>query len=262
MVDGFDPAVIRDRDDPADQWRDVKVRGNVRFALPLAPDAPPALVPPPAPEEVLLTRAIAAAEMLHRQGIVVTPDELFVEDKGIPLQLWRELAETEQFQHALEVRGIPPASLTGLTPRMLSALELFFEMEGKSFDQRLRAAGINRRIWTSWMRIPQFAKYVEGHGELALKDAVPAMLEQVAEKGRRGEKWAVELGLEITGRHDRRQQQTSIQDVLMTVFMALDDAGVPADMLSRIGDSIRRRMGAPEGAPVIQLPAGGDRSAS
>lgn len=217
----------------------------------------------PSKQEQLFARAMYAAEMVHRTGLPVTPQTLHQENGDISLKMWQELLASEKVQAGLEERGIPLVSTTGLSPEQLAAAAIYLDTTNPlTHAQRLRAAGVSAAQWRSWMRQPLFAEYVGRAAEDDLQNAVPMLRQRVLQKADEGERWAVELGLEMTGAHDRRNQGVDVGQVLMLVFSVLDDAGVEQQMLSKIAERLRARLGiapptvASTAVTVVSSPAG------
>jgi hypothetical protein len=236
-----DPDAVERLLHPGSYWDGVQVVDNPVFSQLRVAPAPPA----PTREERLLTRGIEVATRLHRQGLAVNVETLRDDAQDIPEQTWRELVAAPLFRQALEDRGIPSVRMDGLTPQQLSALEVWAElsMKGRSHPAKLRALGITETVWRAWNRIPAFAAARQLEAETALQDEIPTAIDNIVQANRSGQKWATELLLEMTGRHDRRTQGPSMQELVTLVFMVLDDAGTPEATMQLIATKLRTRMG-------------------
>lgn len=238
---------------PGDYWTGVDVASDPAFDR-HGPTRE--RTPQPTKQERLFARCMYAAEMVHRMGLPVTADTLHQENNEIPLRTWRELLASRRVQDALEERGIPLVSHNGLTPEQLAAAAIVLDPSSSMTQaQRFRAAGITAQKWRSWMRQPLFAAYVGNTSEDILRDAVPLFRQKVVEQADKGERWAVELGLEMTGAHDRRNHGVNLEDVLRLVFMSLDDAGVSVELMQRISEKIKARLGGAAPSPAAIVPA-------
>jgi len=142
--------------------------------------------------------------------------------------------------------------MMGMTPEQLSAAAVYFDSTSKmSHKQKLQAAGITELRWRGWMKEPAFARYVGEIGESILREAQPVALVRIAESIDKGERWAIELGLEITGRHDRREKSVDINQLLMGIFGILDDEVGDPKVLAKIAEKVKLMIGG--GAPVMQI---------
>jgi hypothetical protein len=238
-VDDIDEGEVDRLLRPGTYWDGVEVVDNPAFQQLRQTRAPQ-----PSREERLLSSAIYAAEQLHRQSIPVTPETLHDENGDISFAIWRDLYASEKFLSALEQRGIALPSQSGLTPQQLSALAIYMDMSAKmTHPQKLKAAGVTEAQWQGWRRQPLFEAYLAETAEGLLTQSVPVALQRIAEATDAGERWAIELGLEMTRRHDRRDRAIDVSALLLQVFSVLDDEGVPDVVLGRIAGRIREMMG-------------------
>jgi len=236
---------------PGEYWNGVDVESDPAFQRHGPVREPARRV---SAQERLFARAMYAAEMVHRMGLPVTADTLHQENREIPLKTWAQLLASPLIQEGLEERGIPVVTLGGLTPEQMAAAAIYLDTTHQmTHAQRLRAAGVTAQKWRSWMRQPLFAQYIGRNSEDILQDAVPMFRQRLVEQADKGEKWAIELGLEITGVHDRRNHGVDLNQVLMLVFASLDDAGVDQELMKQIAEKLRSRLGG--AAPAHMMPA-------
>lgn len=234
---------------PGEYWDGVSVVKNPLFDLAVK-------APKPTREEEFFTRAVAAAEAAWNQGHAISPQTLRMQDPALPARLLGPVLELELFQQALAERGIQ-ATINGLTPQQLSTLNMYFSVElptGTSHAERLRAAGTTVQQWKGWMRSPRFAERVQQLSEHGMRDALPIAMQRLAEKADQGERWAVEMVLEVTGRHDRREKSVDLRDVLQKIFTILDEEVSDPAILDRIAQAVRRIVSGGEAlqiAPVV-----------
>jgi len=55
----------------------------------------------------------------------------------------------------------------------------------------------------------------------------------------KGERWAIELQFEMTGRHRRGQEGQSPTELFAAMFQILDESGVPEQILQQVGRRFR-----------------------
>jgi len=191
-----------------------------------------------------------------RQGIAVTAETIRREIGGGRSMTVRDVAAilaSSKMQEALLERGIELESTTGLSPEQLYALSIYLDMTvPMNHSQKLRAAGVTDARWRGWMRQPAFAKELADLSEETLRASQPVALQRVAEAVDAGARWAIELSLEMTGRHDRRKETLDVRALLMGIFSVLDDEITDVAVLQRISDKIKQQMGAAQ-APVLQI---------
>lgn len=203
--------------------------------------------------ERIFATALHSAEMAQRMGLPITAGGLWDVNKEIPERLYSELLQTQRFQNALEDRGIALPSATGLSHQQLSALAIYTNMSvPANHAQRLKLAGVTEARWRGWLRQRAFSEQLAQLSEETLKDAQPMMLQRVTEAIDAGQRWAIELGLEVTGRHDRRKETVDVNMVLMAIFGILDEEVADVAVLQRISGRVKAMMGA-GAAPVLQI---------
>lgn len=229
---------------PGGYWDGLNVVDNPALMVPRVAKARR-----PSREERLFNIALYAAVKLAQEGIAVTATTLHSENPDVPERLYAELLTSPKFLGALEDRGIQLVTTGGLSPHQMSALAIYFDMTSRlSHAQKLKAAGVTEAVWRGWMRQPAFSAGVNQLAEGILQDAKPVMLQRLAEAADAGEKWAIVFGLEVTGRHDRRDQGVDMNALLLTIFTVLDEENVAAGTMARIAARVKEIIGA--GAPL------------
>lgn len=232
--------------EPEAQWRDVVVADDPAFAA-----LRPSHVRRNTAQETLLGKAVYAAVALQRQGLPILAETLHAENGNISHRQWRELLESEKYLEALEERGITVGTVRGCTPPQMSALAIYFDTTLKmNHTQRLRAAGVRSAQWQGWLRQAPFAAEYSRLAEERIRGAEGLALQRTAEAVDAGERWAIELTLEITGRHDRRPRSVDLNALFMGLYTILDDEGIPGETLARIGSRVKDMLGG--GAPQPQ----------
>lgn len=231
---------------PVHEADDLLVEGNPVFAA-RAPRVQPTKV------ERFMASTLHAAEQCARQGFAITVETLRMMNPELSGPKVAELLGTERFQHAAQARGIPLTSLTGLSPQQLLALRIYTDMSvPASHAQRLKLIGVADATWRGWLRQPRFAAEVSFLAEAQLAAGKDVALLKLAEATSEGARWAVELTLEVTGRHDRRREGVDVNQLLMAVFSILDEEVPDVAVLRRIDDRIKQLMGA-GAAPVLTI---------
>lgn len=203
--------------------------------------------------ERFLTSALHAAELATRQGFAVTADTVHMMNAELPFGKLVELMGSDRFQRACVERGIVLASASGLTPQQLMAIRVYTDTSVPSgHADRLKIIGISDATWRGWLRQPRFAAEVSHLSEEAIRSTKDVALLRLAEAADAGQRWAIEMVLELTGRHDRRKENVDASAVLMAVFSILDEEVGDTAVLTRISDRIKQMLGA-GAAPVLQI---------
>lgn len=202
-------------------------------------------------EQRFFDSAVYAAEMCQRQGWAVTSDTLRMVNGELPTKLLADLIESEKFQHALEERGIPLVHSKGLSPEQNAALAVFFDMSTPAtLPQKLKMAGVSQSKWNGWLRQAPFLTRYNQLAEDILKGTPALALQRLHQHVDHGNIKAIELTLEMTGRHDRRKEQVDVNALLMGIFGVLDEF-VDADTMRMVSDRVKQLMGG--GGPVMQI---------
>lgn len=209
--------------------------------------------PRPSVEERFITSTLHAAEQLVREGVPVTALTVRERNQELPFGKVAELFASPRFQEMLAQRGIPLPSETGLTPEQLHALAIYMDMSiPANHAQRLRLAGVTEGRWRMWKRQRAFADELTALSEEALRDSQPVALQRIASAVDDGHRWAIEMSLEMTGRHDRRKESIDVGALMMEVFSILDEEVPDTAVLARVASRIKARLGAGAGQ-VLQI---------
>lgn len=239
---------------PGQHWDGLKVVDNPHFTA-LPEPAAKVRPAPPTVDEVFFSRVVAAAQQAFWGGMPVTVEALIMADSTLEGTRGHiaDLLVLPKFLNALADRGVLLSHSQGLTPAQISAVHVYFSAEtpGLSHEQKLKLAGVTDSQWRGWMRGARFGQFVSSFAEALLRDAQPVALQRIAEAVDRGERWAIELDLEVTGRHDRREKSVDIGEVLMSIYAILDDEIGDSALLGRISDRVKSMLGG--GAPVMQI---------
>lgn len=223
-----------------DEWEDTHVVDNPLYALAVKDTGAT-----PSNDERLIARALAACEQAWSAGVPLTAENLAGFDPALPTRLTRPLLVSSRFVQLLSARGIEPRTLDGLSPQQISAIDMYFLSDlpsGTPHSKRVRAAGVTLTQWRGWMRNPRFSERVARLSEQMLVDSQPLALSRIAEAVDKGERWAIELQLEMSGRHDRREKQADLGSILRAVFSVLDEEGLPGEVMAKIAKTISERM--------------------
>lgn len=212
----------------------------------------------------IFSAAIYAAEQADRAGHAITVESMATFNPELPKKVLADLLTTTKFQVALEERGLALPSASGLSPEQLAAAAIYLDMTTPmSHAQKLKAAGITDAKWRGWLRQPKFAQLVSQVSEEALRAAEPVALQRLSQLVDDSNLKAIEMVLEITGRHDRRKETVDVNQLLLAIFTVLDDEISPlpggVDVLNKINTRVRAMMGGGQAAPVMQIsPTGPD----
>jgi hypothetical protein len=203
--------------------------------------------------ERFFASAVHAAEQVQRMGIAVTPSAIHQNNYELPLTVLVELFEEPKFLNALEDRGVALPGAPGLDPHQLSALAIYLDMTvPMTHAQKLKAANVSEARWRGWQKQPEFARRLAALAEDLIAESTPVALQRLAQLVDAGNLKAVELQLELSGRHDRRKETIDVNALLLGIFAVLDEE-VDAATLSRISDKVRSMMGQNTPAQVLQV---------
>lgn len=203
-----------------------------------------------ASEEDQFAFIVQACERLHRRQQPLTPDHLQSELPDLTLTQARKLLESDRLAAALEARGITFAPLDALTAHQVHALSIYADTSvPMTHRERLRNAKVTQAKWDGWMRNPRFAARLEEIAEDRLAGSNPNAVLKLLEAQDRGERWAIELGMEMTGRHRRGQDGQDPSVLFAALFEVLDEAGVPQEVMQKVGQRFRQ-LANPSSAPA------------
>lgn len=179
---------------------------------------------------------VQACERLHRRQAPLTPDHLNAELPDLTLQQARKLLESDKLAKALAARGITFAPLDALTAHQMHALSIYADTSvPMTHRERLRNAKVTQAQWDGWLRNPRFMARLDEIAEERLASSNPNALLKLLEAQDRGERWAIELSLEMTGRHRRGADGQNPAELFAALFQILDEAGVPQEVLTKVG---------------------------
>lgn len=211
----------------------------------------------PSTAEWMMQVVLYASEQLARQGIPITVNTVTSQAdrhrEGITIAVVTELLKTPRMIAAFADRGLVTEDNGQLTADQLHALAIYTDM-GLSANHagRLRLAGVSESRWRGWKRNPNFERELAVLSEETVRGAQPVAMQRLSEAADRGERWAIEMVLEVTGRHDRRKETVDVNKVLTAVFAILDEEVPDVAILGRVADRVRTMMGA-GAAPVLQI---------
>lgn len=229
---------------PGEHFEGLEIVGNPSFAA-RAPR--PKRTPR---EQMFLLQALHAAEQAQEAGLPIEPEQLRAFNPDLPLKHLRELMTTERFIIGCEERGIALSQMAGLTAEQSAALAIYLDTSTTATHaQKLRMAGITDAKWRGWLKQRAFSQRLADVSGALLRESTPVAFQRIAEGVDRGERWAIEMSMEITGVHDRRGDGVDVTDILRMVFSALDESGVPAELMERLAGNIKAKMGL--GAPQL-----------
>ena len=211
----------------------------------------------PSRAERFFNSAVYAADQADRGGLVVSVETMAGFNPELKKTELAELLTTEKFQRALTERGIPLPSETGLSAEQLMAAAIYMDTTTPmSHAQKLRAAGITEAKWRGWLRQPAFAHQIAALSEESLAAAKPVALARLSQLADEKNLKAIELVLEVTGRHDRRKETFDVSQLMVAIFSVLDEEIAPLPggvaVLDRIVGKVRAMMGTGQ-APVLRI---------
>ena len=232
---------------PGEHWEGLSIVGNQRFRS-RAGARERSL------EEEFFAKAVYAAEMCQRQGWDVNPETMQMVNSDLPSKLLGQLLRTDKFQHALEQRGIPVSSRSGLSPRQIAALTVFMDMSTPAtLTQKLRMAGVTKAEWDGWCRQPAFSARLAELSEDATKQNTPTALQRLAQAVDAGAPWAIQFSLAMNKRFDPRAEVTDPMLAVREIFDILDEI-LDEPTLRAIEERMRaKREGRPMQSEVVRI---------
>lgn len=161
--------------------------------------------------------AVSAFDSAYRlYGKLPTVDEVHEFWPRIPKSTYSSLFVTDEFQKALEYRGIAWDADSGLSMEQAALLMKLTDFTDKrSLAVKLKELGIPMARYQAWMNQPLFKASYAKRTENLFRDAVPLALNRLLANVDGGDQRAIEKVLEITGRWNPAQQQ--VEDVKKVV---------------------------------------------
>lgn len=213
----------------------------------------------------LFARLVQVCERLHRNQVPLLPEQVAREFGGRVTQTQvRHMLESPRLARALEARGIAFTPHEALSAKQMHALSIYMDTSvPMNHRERLRAARVTQAQWDGWMRNPRFAASVEELAEERLAGSIPLAHTRLLEAVDRGERWAIELLYQITGRFSANQQGADPRTLFAAMFEALDESGVPEHVLAAVGQRFRELAspGSPAGRAATVMLAPSSRPA-
>lgn len=193
---------------------------------------------------------VQACERLHRRGAPLTAEQLQNELPDLSLLQARKLLESDRMVAALAARGVSFTPLDALSAHQVQALMIYVDTSvPMTHRERLRNARVTQAQWDGWMRNPRFAARLEEVAEDRLASSGPNAMLRLLEAVDKGERWAIELSLEMTGRHRRGSDGQDPSALFVALFQVLDEAGVSEEIRRKVGNRFKE-LASPGSAPV------------
>lgn len=187
-------------------------------------------------EEDWYARVVDACVRLHRRQMPLTPESLNGEIPDLTVTQARKLLESDKLVGSLAARGVTFVPVDALTAHQLHALTIYLDTSvPMTHRERLRAAKVTQVQWDGWMRNPRFQARLEEVSEERMAASNPLTLIRLMEAVDAGQRWAIELSLEMTGRHRRNQDGQNVAELFAAVFQVLDEAQVPQEVMQVVG---------------------------
>ena len=195
------------------------------------------MVPVAVPQSIsaeTFRRAVAGAYRAYLETGRVTLDDVS-RISGLDKSRLTYIAEQDEFAYALSVRGINTENYSGLTAEQDAALLILTDTtSNKTWNQRMRAAGLSQAKFNAWMKNPTFARQLSTVSEALVNNHNTSLLELTRKAGD-GDLKAIQLQLAISGRYDANQQSTVDALVLINKTMEVLSrhlAGQPEILMS------------------------------
>lgn len=228
---------------PGEHFEGVEVVGNGRFAARSKRKARPV-------EAELFAQVLYAVQAVAEEGLPATVEHVRQFNRGLPERVVREVMGSEKFRNAALDRGIRLSGDPDLSAEQMDALRIYLDTSAEATHaMKLKAIGVSEAKWRGWLKQSAFAARLSDASSALLRESIPVAMQRIAEGVDKGDHWAIQMSMEITGVHDRRGDTADVRRILMDVFNVLDELIDDPAILAAVGERVRARMG--QGAPQL-----------
>ncbi len=127
---------------------------------------------------------------------------------------------SQEFKRALELRGVVPSASGLTTEQDYVLLNLTNPSDGKTLQQKLKAAGVSYTKYQAWMKQPVFRAQIDSMTQGILHDNMPAIV-QLSRLAGQGDLGAIKYQLELNGTYDPNKQQSIDILALMSAILEI-----------------------------------------
>lgn len=166
----------------------------------------------------LFKKVVSAAYRVYLEQGRLPLDEI-ARISGVDKNRVTYLSQQQEFAYALAVRGIDAENTSGLTAEQDAALLILTDTtSNKTWNQRMRAAGLSPAKFNAWMKNPTFSRALSTVSEAIANNHNVALVE-LGRKAGDGDLKAIQMQLAVSGRYDPAQQSTVDALVLVNKMM-------------------------------------------
>jgi hypothetical protein len=155
---------------------------------------------------------------------------------GISLKAVQAVCRSPHFKQRLTRRGLtPPEDCELLTQEQIMCINVMLNTwDKKSLRERLKIIDVTYAQYQAWRRDPVFNNYYTKRAEQMFGDVVPTAKNRLVELVEDKNLPAIELVLEMTGTHNRRQNGDLDVVALLQTVLEILTRYVAADVLSQV----------------------------
>lgn len=196
---------------------------------------------------------ISAAYMVYmRKGI--EPD---VENIQFYLPVYKEslikkVLGSPQFRFAMMVRGIELGN-GGLSSEQEAAISIMSTPDGRTFEQKLKKAGVAPSTWRAWLRTKKFRDVWDDFAGSILKEHENDFMVALAGQALSGDVQAIKYAFEVSGKYvPNRQQNVDAALLISQIIEIVQEEVKDLPTLQRIAARMQMVAGTPGAQRVIE----------
>lgn len=152
-----------------------------------------------------------------------------------------QIFATSQFKQAMEIRGVVISGAPiGISADQGHALEILTDIsDRRTFNQKLKAAGITNAKYRAWMKNPAFAQIVRRTAEDVMHANEQGMI-QLASKAADGDMRAIAFMWEVNNKHNpQRQNQQDVNVIVSSILEVVYRNVKDPDILGNISRELK-----------------------
>ena len=217
------------------------------------------VIPPSTVTSWQFKTVISAAYMLYmnthsKLGRIPTLNEVVLEVDGrVSEKTTKTIYESAQFRRAMLIRGIDFTGQTHLSPEQDMAIAIMSNPTDKTFEQKLKTAGVAPSKWRAWLKQKYFREAWNAIGGNVLYEHENDMLVSLVGQALTGDVPAIKFALEVSGRHaPARQQSVDATIVIAQLIEIVQEEVKDLAVLARIAVRMQMVGGTPAARGIIE----------
>lgn len=162
----------------------------------------------------------------------------------VPMHKIAKIISTESFVKAMTACGINWKQSKGLSAKQQYVLAILTDPNNRrTFESRLKMAGVTNGEYQNWMKQPLFASLINNFSEQAITDHMAQVHNSLLNQADKGNMAAITLYYAMTGRYNPQSQtERDINSVLVQVIDIIQRAGLDQDKLELIAGELKALM--------------------